>query len=236
MIHSWFKHFIIKVFFTFVTNNVLTFEAGPLHLLLSIITRVTLCNMNIILFLVGISGLIVTISGGCIPKDSPSVNEQELNGTISSDEPSLVYFASENATRDDLALVREKRGVKGFFKQLGCDIAKGTQIVGEGVSEAGSLWKSIKKGYAYLKNIFRRNEEPSSPAIIEEIVTPLEPEQTITVTVETSSSSSAPITENVVNPSPITDNEVNPSPSSENEYPEIDVRIGDSSRSVIPLK
>lgn len=170
--------------------------------------------------------LIAFTTGGCIPEDSTSVdgfaNDQELNGTISTDEPSLVYFASENATRDDVALVREKRGVKGFFKQLGCDIAKGTQIVGEGVSEAGSLWKSIKKGFSLFKNLFKKKEEPTSPAIIEEIVTPLEPDPPITEIVETSSTSTA---------APITENEVNELPDAD-----IDVRIGDGLRSVIPLK
>lgn len=77
----------------------------------------------------------------------------------SSEEPALVQFIgnNDNTTTDKPSDVKPQ-SIGGFFKKLGADLVRGTEIVRKSVSET-KAWSSVKNGFERLKNLFSRNKE-----------------------------------------------------------------------------
>lgn len=133
----------------------------------------------------------------------------------SSEEPALVQFIgnNDNSTTDRPSDTKP-HSIEGFFKKLGADLVRGTEIVRKSVSET-NVWSSVKKGYERLKNLFSRNK-----VVVEEKEAVKEVEPVINVGVNTTepivTSTEAPLDN---------DNEID----GDDPAPEIDVRIlGDS--------
>lgn len=134
----------------------------------------------------------------------------------SSEEPALVQFIgnNDNSTTDKPSDTKP-HSIGGFFKKLGADLVRGTEIVRKSVSET-NVWSSVKKGYERLKNLFSRNKVE----VVEEKEAVKEVEPVIKVGVNTTepivTSTEAPLDN---------DNEID----GDDPAPEIDVRIlGDS--------
>lgn len=138
------------------------------------------------------------------------------NSESSSEEPALVQFIgnNDNSTTDRPSDTKP-HSIGGFFKKLGADLVRGTEIVRKSVSET-NVWSSVKKGYERLKNLFSRNKVE----VVEEKEAVKEVEPVINVGVNTTepivTSTEAPLDN---------DNEID----GDDPAPEIDVRIlGDS--------
>lgn len=109
--------------------------------------------------------LIQSVRGYAIPESSVEDHHLLVVGLGPADiesgdgEPALVQFVgnNDNSTVHDHSDHSHGGGVGGFFKRLGCDIVKGTQIVSKSVSD-GKVWNSVKKGYEKVKNFFSKKE------------------------------------------------------------------------------
>lgn len=120
------------------------------------------------IFLLGLSLLVIhSVHGYAVPDNTLSViglkQESGVAATSSDEEIAFVEFMgnNDNYTLDSNDDGHSHGGVGGFFKRLGCDIVKGTQIVSKSVSE-GKVWNSVKKGFEKVKNFFSKKkvEEP----------------------------------------------------------------------------
>lgn len=137
--------------------------------------------------------------------------------TSDSGEPALVQFIgnNDNTTTTTTTVDKELHGVTGFFKKLGCDLVRGTQIVSKSVTET-KVWGSVKKGYERLKNLFSKKETPTP---VEEEVEKIEPN----INVEGRNNQTETVIVSTEAPAPVmvidTDNEIS------DPEPEIDVRI-----------
>lgn len=87
-----------------------------------------------------------------LEKDVAEILSTEYQFDSGSGEPALVEFVGNNdntTLNHPVGEDHQHHGVRGFFKRLGCDLVKGTQIVTKGV----------KSGFDRVRNFFSRNKE-----------------------------------------------------------------------------